>query len=119
VAAAKDFYEALAAGVTTDVAQGEEVFSAAPVLSPATPNPFTGTTSIGVELPLGGDAVVEIFTPSGRLVRRIRCAGMGRGAHAVTWDGSDADGRPVASGVYVCRVRANGRSATGKVALLR
>lgn len=119
VAEARSFYEVLAPPATTDVPQGEETLSVAPILLPATPNPFSGTTSIGVELPLGGDAVVEIFTSSGRLVRRIRRTGMGRGAHAVTWDGRDEGGSPVASGVYVCRVRANGRSATGKVALLR
>jgi hypothetical protein len=37
----------------------------------------------------------------------------------VVWNGTDADGRPVGSGLYLCRLQAAGRSMTIKAILLR
>jgi flagellar hook assembly protein FlgD len=41
------------------------------------------------------------------------------GAHAVEWDGRDAHGRAVASGVYFARLEAGDRSESRRIVLLR
>jgi flagellar hook assembly protein FlgD len=41
------------------------------------------------------------------------------GSHAVTWDGRDAEGRTLSSGVYFCRLQAAGQSARLRLLLLK
>ncbi|MCE5250167.1 hypothetical protein LLG96_08095 [bacterium] len=41
------------------------------------------------------------------------------GHHEVTWDGVDNEGQYVASGVYMYRIEAGGRSETRKMTLIR
>ena len=41
------------------------------------------------------------------------------GAHTATWDGTDAAGRPVASGVYLCRMEAGAFSVVRKMLLIQ
>ncbi len=61
---------------------------------------------------------VQIFTEDGRLVRKLEAADI-LGPQA-RWDGKDANGNYVASGVYLFVAFTNqGLSATGKVAVIR
>ena len=55
----------------------------------------------------------------GRLVRTLAAGRHDSGAHRVTWDGTDARGNPVASGVYFCRLEWGGRSDTKRIVLVR
>jgi len=41
------------------------------------------------------------------------------GAHVGVWDGRDDAGRPAASGAYLVRLRAAGRTTAGKFTLVR
>lgn len=88
-------------------------------LSPARPNPFTGETRFTVTL--DGDAVLDvgIYDIGGRRLAELFHGSKGPGAHAFTWDGRASDGAPAREGIYFYRVTGAGRSATGKVALLR
>jgi quinoprotein glucose dehydrogenase len=65
----------------------------------ARPNPFGSSVTFTLD---GDDAVrsAEILDIAGRLVRRLE-----PDAGAWRWDGRDADGRPVAAGVYLARIR--------------
>jgi hypothetical protein len=68
------------------------------------PSPSIGEARFEFALPQAGAIAIEIFGPSGRLVRRLR-AGPGSGDHlSVGWDGRDARGRRLESGVYLARV---------------
>ncbi len=57
-----------------------------------------------------------IYTPGGRLVRRLAADG-GRGT--VVWDGRSGEGEPVAPGIYFVRLKAAAKSMHRKVVLLR
>ena len=41
------------------------------------------------------------------------------GEHSVLWDGADRFGRPVATGVYLYRLRVGGETETRKMLLLK
>lgn len=69
-------------------------------LLPNAPNPFNPSTQLRFVLDLAGDAALNVYDVQGRLVRSFPAAAYGAGPHAVTWDGTDAMGRPAASGVY-------------------
>ena len=51
-------------------------------------------------------AELGIYDVHGRLVRSLLTGPQPGGAQAVTWNGTDALGRPAASGVYLCTLRA-------------
>jgi hypothetical protein len=52
-------------------------------------------------------------------VRRLVDRGFEAGFHRTVWDGRDDQGRPAASGVYICALRAGGEVVTQKMTLLR
>lgn len=86
------------------------------------PNPFGQGTSIAYRLPSeagGAGAVLEVFDLAGRLVRTLVNGARVPGDHIVSWDGSDASGERVPSGVYYYQLRLSGQSMTKRMVLLR
>lgn len=83
------------------------------------PNPFFEATSLRYRLAERGPATLEVFDLLGRRVRVLAEGVQSAGAHEVRWDGHDADGRLVASGVYLVRLRTDAATATRRVSLLR
>ena len=84
------------------------------------PNPFNTTTRIGFTVPAGGDAVrLDVFDVAGRHVRTLVDRRVAAGRYAVPWNGRDDRGRPVASGVYFCRLDAPGLRAVRRMVLLK
>jgi len=71
------------------------------------PNPFNAATRLAYSVPVAGTVDLAVYDLSGKLVRPL-VAGRHHpaGAYTLTWDGRDLHGRNVASGTYVCRLRA-------------
>ena len=69
------------------------------------PNPFERETDITFHLTsLADEAVIKIYTVSGRLIRTLEQDNVVN--FVVThWDGRDEDGSEVANGVYYYKVR--------------
>ena len=88
-------------------------------LGPNYPNPFNPATTLPVALAAAGQARVSVLDTSGRLLRTLHSGELAAGAHEFSWDGRDAAGRPLGSGVYLYRVEASGDSRTGKMLLLK
>ena len=85
------------------------------------PNPFNPRTVIAYEI-AGTRAfavTVAIYDVRGELVRTLVDETLAPGTYLSPWNGTDADGRSVASGVYLARVLAGSRSTTVKLALVR
>ena len=77
-------------------------------LLPAAPNPFNPRTTLRFFLAQPSDAMMTIFNAAGREVRRYVCPQMDAGWHELQWDGRDAQGRRLASGVYLLRFESAG-----------
>ncbi len=91
---------------------------AAPRLA-AWPNPFNPRTKIAFSLADGGRVELAIFDAAGRCVRVLHtCTVLGAGEHEIVWDGRDDAGRPLPSGVYLCKIAAPGLTATTKLIML-
>jgi hypothetical protein len=69
-----------------------------------TPNPFNPSTRIDFALAEAGTIEISVFDAVGRHVRTLLTASRPAGLHSVVWDGTDRDGRRVASGVYYARL---------------
>jgi hypothetical protein len=80
----------------------------------ASPNPFNPSTVISFELPAAGDVGLQVYDTAGRLVATLAEGWREAGEYKVTFDGS---GLP--SGVYVYRLQAGGKVASGKMVLLK
>ncbi len=88
------------------------------------PNPFNPSTVIPFTLePVEGSdrqhVTLSIFDLRGREVRRLTDGEMGDGSHRIHWDGRDAAGHPVPSGVYLYTLRTGGERISRKMILTR
>ncbi len=84
------------------------------------PNPFNPGTVLSFTLPGQANVTLDIYEVSGRLVRRlVDGEEMEAGPREIFWDGSNEAGRPVASGVYYCRLTAGKETVTRKLVLTR
>jgi len=68
------------------------------------PNPFNAETKIGYELPSEGEVALKIYDITGKLVKTLANEKQRAGFHDAFWDGTDSNRRPVASGIYICRI---------------
>jgi hypothetical protein len=89
------------------------------LLMPPTPNPSRGDAMLHLASPAGGAVLVTVSDIAGRLVREFEAVLGADGRCSVVWDGTDAGGEVVASGVYFVRATDGTTSATGKVVRLR
>lgn len=96
------------AGSLTDVEDDDTPAPLARSLH-AAPNPFNPATALSFSLPLAGQVQLDIIDLRGRRVRQLVSERLAAGEHAVTWQGSDDAGRPVASGVYQALLQVDGR----------
>ncbi|MEZ4654323.1 MAG: FlgD immunoglobulin-like domain containing protein [Candidatus Eisenbacteria bacterium] len=103
---------------TTDV--GENGHAVLPVaLGAPTPNPFGGITRLDYTLYSASPVQVDVLDASGRIVRQLVNEEQPKGMHTITWDGTDAHGSRLPSGVYFTRILADGREHTRKMQLIR
>ena len=81
------------------------------------PNPFNPSTAIGYQLPEAGMVRLAIYNLIGQEVRVLVNERRNAGSFTATWDGTDAVGRRVASGIYLYRIQAGSFSATKRMLL--
>jgi aminopeptidase N len=75
-------------------------------LLPPAPNPVRDVAQIRYFLPRPGDVRVSVHDVAGREIRALWSGAQTAGSRALWWDGRDAAGAPVASGVYWVRLAA-------------
>jgi len=83
------------------------------------PNPFNPSTVIRYELSAPVAVELHVYDLAGRLVDTLQAGPQDVGAHEVTWQGRDDDGRSVAAGVYVYRLRAGDEVLTRRMVLAK
>jgi hypothetical protein len=84
------------------------------------PNPFNPSTEVAFEALAPGHVTIDVYDVSGRRVRTMPLGYMETGLHHARWDGRDARGHNVSSGVYFIRpLGADGASRTVKAVLIR
>jgi hypothetical protein len=83
------------------------------------PNPFNPRTSIRFTLPDPEPVRLDVYDLRGRHVARLLDERRDSGFHRVEWDGRDANGRSVASGVYLVRLETPSTTTSRRVALVR
>ena len=115
------FFDISNANFMIDDATGvaDAPFGLRPQLLANRPNPFGGETTLSFVMPASGRAELSVYDLSGRRVRTLVTGEVGSGNIQVTWDGTDAAGRPLSAGVYFYRLDTLGESLTGRMTILR
>ncbi len=88
-------------------------------LDPNYPNPFNSTTTIRYRIEEPGRVRLEVFDIQGQKVKTLADGDAGPGVYQVEWDGMDASGKPVATGVYLARLQQGTASLVHKMLLLK
>ena len=85
------------------------VVPALPTLYPNYPNPFNADTAIRFDLPRALQVDLDVFDPLGQRIRSLWSGVTSAGTHTARWDGRDANGAMVGTGVYLYRLRLGDR----------
>jgi len=83
------------------------------------PNPFNPTTTIEYSVPTRSHVTVEILNLLGQRVRTLIDEMKSAGNYRTEWDGTDAYGKSVSTGVYLYRFRAGDHEETKKMLLIK
>ncbi len=97
----------------------DDLVAAAYELHPNYPNPFNPTTTVVFSLPRAQQVRMCVYGLNGirvnTLVNEVREAG----TNSVTWNGTDENGRAVASGTYIYRLEAGNYVESRRMVLVR
>jgi hypothetical protein len=107
-------------GTTTGVAAGSDGLPSTFELSNNYPNPFNPSTTIQFGVPRNADVTLAVYNVLGQRIRtlvdhELRAAGR----YSVVWDGRDAGGNAVGSGMYFCRLETGQMALVQKMLLLK
>ncbi len=83
------------------------------------PNPFNPTTSITFGLPQNADVHLAVYNMLGQEIRTLTEGRVAAGTYNVKWDGRDASGQVVASGIYLYNLVTDSWMQTKKMVLTR
>ena len=83
------------------------------------PNPFNSSTTLYFTLPQKDFVDLSIYGLSGQKLITLIRGSRPAGTYALHWDGRDARGRDLASGMYLYRLRTSSPAKTNKLTLLR
>ena len=75
-------------------------------LSTNYPNPFNPATTFRLSIPRRSHVSARVFDAVGRLVAVLISDQLEAGDHEIEWNGTNFDGHPMSSGVYVIRLTA-------------
>lgn len=84
--------------------------------SPLAENP---STAIRFSIPEAGHVTLQVYDMSGALVKTLVEKPFAAGRHQVNWNGTNANGQPVASGAYLYRIQAGSYVQTKTMLLVR
>ena len=91
-------------------------------LSQNYPNPFNTETRIRYGIPTNkanNELSIRIYNILGQFIRELAHGKPSPGYHTVTWNGKDAHGRTVPTGMYICVFRAGSEQRIRKMLLLK
>ncbi len=83
------------------------------------PNPFNPQTTIRFDLPEEQGVKLAVYDVSGRLITVLVNKILPPGRHEAVWDGTDKNGKDVASGIYFYHLEAGEHIGTGRMALIK
>ena len=88
-------------------------------LMEAYPNPFNPSTTIRYQIKEAGDVKIDIYNTRGQKLRSFTNDHSKAGYYQITWDGKDANGKNLSSGVYIYRMTSGKYTSSKKMVLTK
>ena len=82
------------------------------------PNPFNPTTNISYSVANKGNVELSIYNIKGQLVKKYQQSNQNPGNYSIIWNGFDMNNNKVSSGMYLYKLKNNGKSIDTKKMLL-
>jgi hypothetical protein len=83
------------------------------------PNPFNPETTISFSVTQNSDFVtIDIFNIKGQKINSLVNEQLLKGEHSITWNGEDELSKTVSSGVYLYKLKVNGKIEAVKKCML-
>ena len=83
------------------------------------PNPFNPSTSISFSIPSRQTVTLRIYNVVGECITTLVNQEMGTGNYHIAWNGTNSNGVPVTSGIYLYKIDAGPYSMTRKMILMK
>ena len=83
------------------------------------PNPFNPTTTISYHIPKQCNVEIVIYNSIGQELKHLVKKNVSPGSYVTEWDGKDASGQLMGSGLYIVRMRAGDFVQSRKILLIR
>ncbi len=83
------------------------------------PNPFNPSTTIEFTIPFARDTELSVYSITGQKVRSLVAGTLTPGKHTARWDGRDAAGKNVSSGIYIARLVTGGKVTVKKMVMVK
>jgi len=83
------------------------------------PNPFNPVTHFRVDLPKSTEVEVAVYDLLGRKIASLLSGNQAAGQYTLEWNGRDANGVGVPTGMYFLRLSSDEFTATQKVMLMK
>ncbi len=83
------------------------------------PNPFNPTTMISFGLPQASEVSLIVYNAVGQEIKVLANGRYPAGSHNLSWNGKDANGQSVASGVYLYKLVTDSWMQTKKMMLMK
>ena len=83
------------------------------------PNPFNSSTKISIYLAIPAKIKINIYDITGRKITELVNDQFSQGYYSFIWDGKNAFGQKVSSGIYFYSANVNGVSSSKKMVLVR
>ncbi len=83
------------------------------------PNPFNPSTTIQYTLPQQADVRIVVYNSLGSVVQEWSLSNQNTGTHQLIWDGRDAMGKTVGSGIYLYQMITDQFAQTRKMIVLK
>ena len=89
------------------------------------PNPFylkagnRNRTTIEFSLPTDSEVKISVYNIKGQKVKTIAADFYAKGKHAISWNGSNNNGKEISSGVYFYKLKTNNRVKYQKAFIIK
>lgn len=114
-----DVYDADIILCSTSVDEGDVNLPTSTTLMQNFPNPFNASTNISFNLANDTEVELTVYNLLGRKVATLVSGNMTAGLQMVTWDGKDATGNQVATGLYLYVLKTDDGSQSKQMLLLK
>ncbi len=101
------------------ITEGEVLTFAVNATGAVYPSPAMSSAVIPFSLASSGQARVDVYDVSGRIVTTLAAEEMAAGQHSMTWDLTNGSGVPVPSGMYHVRIQSGDWTGTTRLIVAR